>query len=177
MAAATTTLSVRDLEMVLTRTLRAPRELVWNAWTEPAHLARWFGPHVVTVPVCEVDLRVGGAHRITMRLPDGTDYPIRGVYREITAPSRLQISYDLSEHPPEFHRMWREATGAAPDAPPVQILTTVEFEALGARETRLTVTQRFDTNADRDANLKLGAIAGWNDSFEKLDALLVTAGA
>lgn len=118
------------------------------------------------------EMHVGGAHRIIMRLPEGVDYPIRGVYREITAPSRLQISYDLSEHPPEFHRMWREATGAAPDAPPVQILTTVELEALGARATRLTVIQRFDSNADRDANLKLGAIGGWNDSFEKLDALL-----
>ena len=107
-----------------------------------------------------------------MRLPDGVDYPILGVYREVTPPSRLQISYDLSEHPPEFHRMWREAAGAGPDAPPVQMLTTVEFETLGARETRLTVTQRFASNADRDANVKLGAIAGWNESFEKMDELL-----
>ena len=162
-------MSVRDREMVLTRTLDAPRVLVWKMWTEPAHLAHWFGPREVTIPVCTVDLRVGGTHRITMRLPDGVDYPIRGVYREITPPSRLQVSYDLSEHPPEFHRMWREATGAGPDAPPVQILTTVDFEARLPRRTRLTVTQRFDSNADRDANVKLGAIVGWNDSFEKLD--------
>lgn len=167
-----TELSLRDLEMVQTRVMRAPRELVWRLWTEPAHLARWFGPRVVTIPECTVDLRVGGTHRITMRLPDGVDYPIRGVYREITPPSRLQVAYDLTEHPPAFHRMWREATGAGPDAPPVQMLTTVDLEAIGPHETRLTVTQRFDSNADRDANVKLGATAGWNDSFEKMDELL-----
>jgi uncharacterized protein YndB with AHSA1/START domain len=169
-----TELSLRDLEMVLTRTLHAPRELVWKVWTEPTHLARWFGPRVVTIPECTVELRVGGTHRITMRLPDGVDYPIRGVYREITPPSRLVVDYDLTEHPPEFHRMWREAAGLAPDAPPVRILTSVEFEATGARETRLTVVQRFDSNADRDANVKLGAMTGWNESFEKMDELLAT---
>ncbi len=172
MTGSKTELSLRDLEMVLTRVVRAPRELVWKVWTEPAHLMRWFGPREVTVPECTVDLRVGGQHRITMRLPDGVDYPIRGVYREITPPSRLQIGYDLTEHPPEFHRLWREAAGARPDAPPVQILTTVDFEAIGPRETRLTITQRFDTNADRDANMRLGATAGWEGSFAKLDELL-----
>jgi len=164
--------SLQDREMVLTRVVQAPRDLVWKVWTEPTHLARWFGPRAVTVPECTVDLRVGGTHHITMRLPDGVDYPIRGVYREITAPSRLQVAYDLTEHPPEFHRMWREAAGAPPDAPPVQILTTVDFEAVGPRETRLTITQRFDSVADRDANVSLGATAGWNESFEKMDELL-----
>ncbi|HEY3287422.1 MAG TPA: SRPBCC domain-containing protein [Gemmatimonadaceae bacterium] len=172
MADSATQMALRHLEMKLTRVVHAPREVVWKVWTEPRHLARWFGPKVVTVPECTVDLRVGGQHRLTMRLPNGVDYPIRGEYREISAPSRLQVAYDLTEHPPEFHRMWREAAGTGSDAPAVQILTTVNLEALGPYETRLVITQRFTSDADRDANIELGAISGWDDSFEKMDELL-----
>src|SRR5258705_11639360 len=78
-------------EVTITRLVGAPRELVFRAWTDPKHLAQWWGPRGFTNPVCEVDLRVGGALRIVMRAPNGTEYPMRGVFREIVAPERLGL--------------------------------------------------------------------------------------
>jgi uncharacterized protein YndB with AHSA1/START domain len=76
-------------ELTITRTFAAPREQVWRAWTDPRHLAAWWGPEGLTNPVCEVDVRPGGSIHIVMRDPDGTDYPMRGEFREIVAPERL----------------------------------------------------------------------------------------
>jgi uncharacterized protein YndB with AHSA1/START domain len=68
-----------EQELVLTRVFDAPRELVFKVWTDPKHLARWWGPRGFTNPVCELDLRPGGAILIHMRGPDGTVYPMTGV--------------------------------------------------------------------------------------------------
>jgi uncharacterized protein YndB with AHSA1/START domain len=78
-----------ERELVIERVFDAPPELVFQAWTQPAHLARWWGPKGFTNPVCEVDLRVGGAWRIVMRAPNGVEYPGGGIYREIVVPERL----------------------------------------------------------------------------------------
>lgn len=79
-------------ELVITRTIDAPCSLVFNAWTDPRHMAQWWGPHGFTNPVCELDVRPGGAIRIVMRAPDGTDYPMTGVFHEIKEPERLVIT-------------------------------------------------------------------------------------
>ena len=76
-------------ELTLTRVFRAPRALVFQAWTDPKHLSQWWGPKGFTNPVCEEDARVGGALRIVMRAPDGAEYPMIGVFREVVAPERL----------------------------------------------------------------------------------------
>jgi uncharacterized protein YndB with AHSA1/START domain len=81
--------SFGERTVTLTRLYEAPRALVWRAWTDPAHLARWFGPRGFTSSVPELDLRVGGALRIVMHGPDGNDYPMKGVFREIVPPERL----------------------------------------------------------------------------------------
>src|ERR1700688_4411146 len=78
-----------DREVVFTRVFDAPRGLVFKVWTDPKHVAQWWGPHGFTNPVCELDARPGGAIRIHMRGPDGTIYPMTGVYREIVEPERL----------------------------------------------------------------------------------------
>src|SRR5690349_8008540 len=75
--------------VVITRIFDAPRELVFEAWINPMHLAAWFGPKGFTNPVCEVDLRIGGKLRIVMRAPDGTQHPMIGIFREIVRPERL----------------------------------------------------------------------------------------
>ena len=67
-----------DHEFVITTIINAPRALVFKAWTDPKQMAQWWGPKGFTNPVCEMDVRPGGAHRIVMRGPDGTDYPIKG---------------------------------------------------------------------------------------------------
>jgi uncharacterized protein YndB with AHSA1/START domain len=76
-------------ELTITRVFDAPRDLVFEAWTDAKHLAKWWGPHHFTNPVCELDVRVGGAIRIDMRGPEGTVYPMTGVLHEIVSPERL----------------------------------------------------------------------------------------
>ena len=76
-------------ELIITLVFNAPRALVFKAWKDPKHVARWWGAKGFTNPVCEMDVRQGGALRIVMRAPDGTDYPMRGIYREIVEPERL----------------------------------------------------------------------------------------
>ena len=111
--------SVTD-ELVLTRTFDAPRELVFQAWTNPKRLAEWWGPKGFTNPVCEVDVRPGGAIRIDMTGPDGTVYPMGGTFREVVPTERLVFS----------------ATAIGGE---LETLTTAIFEEAG-RKTKLTMT-------------------------------------
>lgn len=86
--------------LVLTRTLNASRELVFEAWSDPKHLVRWWGPNDFTLPHCEQDFHVGGRYRFCMRAPDpgsGTgatrDHWVRGEYTHIDPPSRLVFTW------------------------------------------------------------------------------------
>jgi uncharacterized protein YndB with AHSA1/START domain len=79
-------------EFVITREFAAPRELVFKAWTDPRHLAQWWGPTGFTNPVCEWDARPGGKIYDVMRAPNGTDHPMGGVFHEIVAPVKLVFS-------------------------------------------------------------------------------------
>src|SRR5262245_45864240 len=76
-------------EITITRIFDAPPALVFRMWTEPKHLAQWWGPAGFTNPVCELDVRPGGKIRILMRAPDGVDYPMTGMFREVVPPKRL----------------------------------------------------------------------------------------
>lgn len=79
--------------LVLTRMLNAPRELVFQAWTDPKHLVHWWGPSDFTLPHCEQDFRLGGNYRFCMRSPDGSDHWVRGEYTYIDPPSRLVFTW------------------------------------------------------------------------------------
>src|SRR5579864_2222874 len=92
-------------ELVITRVFHAPPEVVFKAWTDPKQMAQWWGPHKFTNPVCEMDVRPGGAWRIVMRGPDGSLHPAKGVYREIVEPERLVMTVNHSELPDEWHDM------------------------------------------------------------------------
>ena len=76
-----------DDELVLTRFFTAPRELLWQAWTDPKHLTRWWGPHAFATPICETDPRQGGAYHIVMRGPDGVEYPVRELIASLSRPN------------------------------------------------------------------------------------------
>src|SRR5260370_27297233 len=78
-----------ERDLVMSRVFDAPRELVFKSWIEPERLKRWWGQHQFTLPVCEVDLRPGGVLKMHMRGPDGTVYPMTGIFQEINEPSRL----------------------------------------------------------------------------------------
>jgi len=75
------------------RMFEAPRELVFRLWSRPECIVRWWGPEGLYLSSCEMDFRVGGAWRFTMHSIGGSEYPIHGVYREITPPSRLSFTY------------------------------------------------------------------------------------
>jgi uncharacterized protein YndB with AHSA1/START domain len=165
-----------ERELRFSRVFWAPRQLVFDAWTDPERLARWWGPNEMTNPVCEMDPRVGGAWRIVMRTPDGTEYPMSGTILEIDAPERLVLSMSLHEHPAEWQAALREALGDAAHDPHREIRMVVTFheeeDLLGAR-TAITIRQRFATAAERDAYERLGARQGWGQSLDRLEELLM----
>lgn len=169
-----------DKEILFTRFFAAPRPLVYRVFTQAEHLAKWFGPQVFTNPVCEVDLRPGGIFRITMRGPDGTDYPLSGRYIEIEENRRLVMSCSTGGHPPEWHEHLRNLSqGIADEAQPVgqDLIWIVTFEDhVEAHEagTRLSFLSRFASAADLEAHVKMGMADGWAESLEKFEALLAT---
>ena len=160
MATAARTAPFAERELSIARVFNAPRELVFKAWTDPKQLAEWWGPKSFTNPVCEVDPKLGGALRIIMRAPDGAEYPMKGIFREIVPPSRLfftNIAVDKDGHPI------------------IEGLTTVIFAEEGAR-TKLTLQTRGVAVVDYAAAYLNGMEAGWTQSLEKLDTLVRRAG-
>jgi uncharacterized protein YndB with AHSA1/START domain len=150
---AQTAIRAAERELVLTRIVDAPRELVFRMWTDPIHLAKWWGPRDFTNPVCEVDARPGGALRIVMRAPDGTDYPMAGTFREIVAPERLVF------------------TNCALDRDGNVLLdglTTVIF-AERSGKTRLTVQTRATALVHSAARYLEGMQAGWEQTLDGLE--------
>jgi len=145
-------------DVTLTRVIEAPRELVWAAWTEPRHIAKWWGPKSFTNPVCELDVRVGGKILIHMRAPDGTVYPMTGVFREVGKPERLAfIAFAEGLDGTKY----------------LESLTEVSFEAQGAR-TRVTVKASAKGLHPLAAQMLAGMEAGWTQSLERLGELAAT---
>jgi uncharacterized protein YndB with AHSA1/START domain len=143
-----------DREVVLTRRFAAPRSLVFEAWTRPELLKRWFGRKGWTLPVCEVDLRVGGAWRYVMRGPDGREMGMRGVYREIAAPERLVYTEAFDDYPGE------------------SVVTGVFEESDGW--TLMTHTVLCESQQIRDAILATGMEKGAGETYDRLEELLAT---
>src|ERR1700741_1463586 len=143
-----------DREIVLTRVFDAPRRLVFEAFSKPELLKRWFGPRGWSLAVCEVDLRVGGGFRFVLRGPDGKDMGMRGVYREIVPPER-------SVHVESFD-----------DYPGESIVTGVFTENEG--KTTLTVTVLYAAREVRDAVLKSGMEHGAAEAYDRLAELLAS---
>jgi uncharacterized protein YndB with AHSA1/START domain len=143
-------------ELTITRSFKAPRALVWQAWTDPKHVAKWWGPEGFTNPVCDIDFRVGGTLRIVMRGPDGTEYPMRGVYKEIVAPERLVFS----NFPVDTE-----------DRPLMDGMTTVTFTERndGTEMTLHTSVLGLGPYAGR---MIAGMGVGWAQSIDRLAALL-----
>ncbi len=146
--------SSADREIVMTRVFDAPRELVFDAWTDPKHVAEWWGPRGFTTTVSEHDLRVGGLWRFVMHGPDGTDYQNRVVYREIVRPERLVYTHGS-------------------DADPDQFLATIVFAAEGAK-TRLTLRMEFPSAAVCEGKKAFGAVELGYQTLDKFGEHLAT---
>jgi uncharacterized protein YndB with AHSA1/START domain len=146
--------SSTSTEVTVTRVLDAPRELVFEAWTDAKRLARWWGPDVFTNPVCEVDARPGGTMRIVMRGPDGTDYPMSATFHEVVTPERLV-----------FLAVAEDDRGNAL----LQALTTVTFEDVDGK-TRVTVKASGTPRAPIGNEYLRGMEEGWQQSLNSLAA-------
>lgn len=140
-----------DCEIVLTRSFDAPRRLVFAAMTQAEHVRRWYGCDAFSLTVCDIDLRVGGAYRFTMRSPDGIDHTLHGIYREISPPDRL------------VHTEAYVTEGFSSDA---ALVTSVFAETDG--RTTLTVTILHTCRENRDMHLGSGMERGAGEAYDRL---------
>jgi len=140
-----------DREIVLRRTFDAPRALVFEAWTRAEHVRHWYGCAAFDLVVCEVDFKVGGHYRFTMRTPEGAEHTMTGVYREIVWPSRIVCT----EH--------YETEGFRSE----DAIVTIEF-AESDGETTLTSTVLHPNRAQRDGHLNSGMEQGAGETYDRL---------
>jgi uncharacterized protein YndB with AHSA1/START domain len=141
-----------DREIVLTRVFDAPRHLVFDAFSKPELLKRWFGPRGWSLVVCEVDFKVGGGFRFVLRGPDERQMGMRGVYREITPPERSVHMESFDDYPGESQ------------------VTAVFVEQGG--KTTLTATVLYASQEVRDAVIKSGMEHGAAETYDRLAELL-----
>jgi uncharacterized protein YndB with AHSA1/START domain len=140
-------------EVLKERLFNAPRALVFKAWTDPKHMANWWGPKDFSNPVCELDARPGGAIRIVMRGIDGLEIPIKGVFDEIIAPERL--AFTLTNFEDEH------------GVPQLEVYTTVTFAEQGV-QTKLNLRALILKAHPTVTAALAGMDDGWSESLEKL---------
>lgn len=146
--------------LVITRVFDAPRELVFKTWTDPEHVAKWFGPGAFTVPFCTIDLRVGGTFLYCMRSPEGQNFWGRGVYREIVEPERLVYIDTFADE--KGNPVPASHYGMGDDWP-TELLVTVTFEEHEGK-TKLTL-QHAGIPVGTEGDM---AESGWNETLNKL---------
>lgn len=140
-----------DREIVLSRVIAAPRERVFQAWTDPAQVTQWFGPEGFKVETLECDIRPGGRWRFIYTGPDGTRWDNRIVFLRLEAPALIEMEHgsDKGDDPARFH-------------------VTVTFDAQSDGKTVLTMRQLHPTKAQRDAGIGFGAVEYGYQTLGKL---------
>jgi uncharacterized protein YndB with AHSA1/START domain len=142
-----------DTDLVLTRTFAASPGLVFDAFTRPGLLKRWYGARGWHLVVCEIDLRPGGAWRFVSRGPAGAELGQRGVYREVDPPRGLVQT--------EIHDGWDEG----------EAVVTTAFQERGGR-TVMTTTVRYPSRDIRDSVLRTPMERGAGEAYDRLAGLL-----
>ncbi|MCC6406085.1 MAG: SRPBCC domain-containing protein [Planctomycetes bacterium] len=142
-----------NLEIQISRVFSAPRELLWEVWTRPEHVARWWGPNGFTTKIEELDVRPGGRFKHTMHGPDGANYPGLSVFREVVPHERIVYSHG----------------GGRDTGPGVNFTATWTFEALADGRTKVVGRMVFLTPEDRDLVVReFGAIEGGHQHLARL---------
>ncbi len=146
-----------DREIVLTRLIDAPRELVYAAWTDPGQIQAWFGPEGFAIETHAIDLRPGGMWRFDMVAPDGTRYGNRMVFLRLEAPSFIEVEHgsDKDPDPDRFHML-------------------VTFDQQGDGKTVLTLRQMHPSKERRATAIGFGAVAYGGQTLDKLARHLAT---
>ena len=142
-----------ERELVVTRTIDGPAHIVFDAWTKPELMKRWWVPKSVPIPLlsCEMDVRVGGEYRFVFQVDPTTTMAFFGRYLEVSPPSRL---------------VWTNEEGEG-DA----VVTTVTFDEDNGR-TRLVVHDLYPSKDALDDAIASGSTAGWDEMLDQLDELL-----
>jgi uncharacterized protein YndB with AHSA1/START domain len=157
-------------ELVVRRIFDAPIDRVWNFWTDPKLVARWWGPKDYSSPSCAIDLRVGGKYLFCMRAPaeqGGQDSYTAGVYRRIEPKRLLEFTQVLADA--EGRAIDPASIGMPPDFPK-EMIATVQFEAKGEM-TKVTLTVLGWT----PSQMFVYALAGWHQSMDKIEDGLARA--
>lgn len=144
----------KDRELIISRTIDAPRDLVWRAFSEPEHLVHWWGPNGFTNTFHEFSFEENGVWRFMMHGPDGTDYPNKIIYREIKKPER--IVYD---HSGDGEAEWKDH----------RFTSTITLEDLGSK-TKVTLHMVIETAQELEKMKKFGAVEGGQQTLGRLDA-------
>lgn len=146
---------ISDLQVRMTRTFDAPRHLVWEAFTKPEHVSRWWGPRYLTTVVEELDVRPGGSWRFIQREPDGTQYAFYGVFREVVPPTRLVQTFEFE---------------GAPGQVMVDDMTLEEHDG----KTTITIISTASSVEGLEGMIASGMEAGAAESYDRLAELLAT---
>jgi uncharacterized protein YndB with AHSA1/START domain len=141
-------------EIVMTRVIAAPRDRVFQAYTDPEMVAQWWGMEGITTIVDTLEARKGGSWRFIHRGPDGSEYAFNGVYHDVTAPERLVYTFEFEPMPGHV------------------LLETVTFEEQPDGTTKITDASVFQSVADRDGMLNSGMEQGAAVTLDRLEALL-----
>lgn len=145
-------------EIVVTRILDAPRDLVFAAWTDPKQVVTWWGPDGFSTTIHKMDVRPGGTWKLTMHGPDGTDYPNKSVYLEVAKPDRIVYKHG----------------GGKRGGPGANFTMTATFEPI-AGKTKITMRMVFDSADARDLVIReYGAVEGAKQTLGRLAAHLKT---
>jgi uncharacterized protein YndB with AHSA1/START domain len=151
----TTTVFSEDADLVWERTFDAPRDLVWQAFTDPARIPRWWGPHGSTAVVVEMDVRPGGKWRFISRAPGRDDVPFMGEYLDVEPPDRFKQTFIV-----DVDGM-RDHVG----------VESYTFEETDGRTT-LTSRSHFPSAEELEAALATGMIAGGVETWDRFAAML-----
>jgi uncharacterized protein YndB with AHSA1/START domain len=155
-----------DREIMMSRVVNGPRELVWEAMTNPKHVVHWWGPNGFTTRIEKMEVHPGGTWALVMVGPDGTEYPNKSVFKEVLRPERI---------------VWA-LSGGRKGGPPISFEMAWIFEAINKGKTRVTIHQVYASAADRDRVVnEFGAVEGGKQCLARLDEFLsqpaATAGA
>jgi uncharacterized protein YndB with AHSA1/START domain len=159
------TQETQQRELVIERVLDAPREQVWDAWTNPEQIKKWWGPKDFTAPSIRSDFREGGTYLWAMQSPDGEVYWSTGTFHEIVPHERLVVTDSFAD---EQGNVVPASHYGMPGDFPLETEVTVTFEDVDDGKTKLTL---------RHAGMPAGehgdmAEAGWNQSLDKLAAFV-----
>lgn len=144
-------------ELILSREFDAPRELVFQAHTDPELYAQWLGPRALTTKFETFEAKTGGSYRFIQKDADGKEFAFHGVYHEVRAPDRIIGTFEFEGLPETGH----------------VLLETTRFETLPGNRARVVVQDIFQSVADRDGMFQAGMGQGINEGYERLDELLI----